>query len=43
MTSDEPWHVQITNPAARDIKRLDKPIRTVLVLHVLPRGRAYRD
>lgn len=91
MSDDGPWHVQITNPAARDIKRLDKPVqrrvlaavdglktdpptgdikrltghtppqwrlrvgdyrvrfnrdhdtRTVLILHALPRGRAYRD
>jgi len=85
------WHVEITHPAARDIKRLDAPVRrrilaalddlktdpptgdikrltgskppqwrlrvgdlrvrfnrdpamrTVLILRVLPRGRAYRD
>lgn len=91
MSAGESWHVEVTGPAARDIKRLDQPIRerilaaidglkthppagdikrlagitppqwrlrvgdwrvrfnrhpetrTVLILRVLPRGRAYRN
>ncbi|MGH2917077.1 MAG: type II toxin-antitoxin system RelE family toxin [Solirubrobacteraceae bacterium] len=91
MSDGGDWRLKITNPAARDIKRLDKPVqqrilaalpglqsdppagdvkrltghkppqwrlrvgdyrirfnrdhdtRTVLILRVLPRGRAYRD
>lgn len=73
--TDDAWRVEVTRPAARDIKRLDPPIqtridaaldgphrngdsgvgdwrvrfnrdrdtRTVLILRVLPRGRAYRE
>ena len=91
MSTGDGWRVEITHPAARDVKRLDRPVRerllaaieglaadppagdvkrltgitppqwrlrlgdwrvrfsrdpetrTVLVLRVLPRGRAYRN
>jgi mRNA interferase RelE/StbE len=91
VTAEKPWRLQVTKPALRDLKRLDKPVqqrmlqaldgletepatgdikhltnskppqwrlrvgdwrvrfardpetRTVLILRILPRGRAYRD